>query len=267
MSTWLKYTLYGFTIWLASYIASSYAGNSNITLVTEHLPPYQIYHADNKQISGYSIDIVNAAFKHTSYNYQIEVFPWARTYKMVLKHENTCAFTIAKTAARQPLFHWTDKLFSTNKFFVGLTANKNLKINSLEDIKSYKTAVLKNDYSHEYLLKQGFVDNENLYIVTSTDSLIKLLATRNGIDLILVDPASINYQAKQANLPVHLFKTYWQLCPESQDLYLACSKTTSEQVVNDFSKALQIIKTTGEYQRIKQHWLNNDQTITAEQSR
>ena len=64
--------------------------------------------------------------------------------------------------------------------------SKKITIIPLEQAKQYRIAVLKDNYSHQYLLSQGFEEGKNLMLMNSFDNIfkeIKFETEKNTIDL------------------------------------------------------------------------------------
>jgi len=210
--------------------------------------------SENGRVVGFSTEILQAALAHTTINYDIKIYPWSRSYAMAMQNKNTCIYLIGRNNERESLFKWVQTIVSTNDFFVGLESNKNIAINTIEDVKKYKVAVLKDDRTHTKLLKHGFVENKNLYVVNNTYSLLKLLVLRPEIDLILADTVNVLYRAKFNNIDPRLFKTYFQINKKPVNLYLACSLATDDKITTEIGKGITTVQNNGEYQAISQKW-------------
>ncbi|HOO33220.1 MAG TPA: transporter substrate-binding domain-containing protein [Thermotogota bacterium] len=75
--------------------------------------------------------------------------------------------------------------------------NKNIfGVKSLSDIRGFDIGVVENDFSHDYLLKNGFIDEIKPY--RSTEELIKA-AVNNEIDIFITDGPSANYYLEKNN--------------------------------------------------------------------
>jgi len=240
-----------FLLFLITSSSSKAIEQVQVSFVTEHLPPFQI--AENDKVSGFATDILKAALVHTNIQSSFKVYPWTRAYNIAKKRQNTCIYTIAKIEERERLFKWVDVLTTTNSYFIGLKSNKNIHIDSIEDAKNYRVAVLRDDVTHQVLLKHGFIENKNLYIVNNSHSLLKLLSLRKSVDLILADKLTINYRARYNKVDPNLFKVFHQINDKPYNFYLACSLSTSDNIVKTLKQALHTIKNNGEYQAV----LNN----------
>lgn len=232
--------------------STSVLANERIHLVTEHLPPFQILTKD--AIDGYATEIVTSALIDKNIAFTIDAYPWPRAYSMAKTEPNTCIFSIARTPEREEKFKWVGTIAETYSDFVGLKSNNNIQINSIADAKNYNIAVIRDDVSHEILLKNGFVELENLYVINNTFSLLKLLTYRKDIDLILVDQLTIDYRAKYSKIDPQLFRSFYRMNKKPYYFYLACSNQTSDDTVNKISEALADFKKTKRFKEIDKKW-------------
>jgi polar amino acid transport system substrate-binding protein len=226
--------------------------NTTLTLVTENLPPYQMLEAG--KITGFATEIITQVMKEANFNYQIKIYPWSRSYNYAQKKQNTCIYSIARIAERENLFQWTQPIAIAHTAFIGLSNKKNITLNSIEDAKKYITAVLRDDVTHQLLLRNGFKEFENFFIVNNSDSLLKLLITRKNIDFILVDPSSIPFRAIYNKVDKKRFKTFFAVNNQKQTFYLACSNATSPEIIKKLDKAITTIKKNGIYSHIIKKW-------------
>ncbi len=240
------------------YLITHYvnASPTTLTIVTEQLPPFQMQSADG--VTGYATEIIKAILLEAKIDFKITLYPWTRAYNLAIKKENTCIYSIARTSEREQLFQWTKPIASTNSSFIGLVSNKNIKMTKLEDAKKYITAVIKDDITHQLLLKNGFIEGEHFYVVNNPNSLLKLLTTRKKIDLILVDYLTIKYRAQYDHIDPKIFTPYLHLNKKPLNFYLACSKKTDPIIIDHISESLDNIKAKGVYQKIIDKWLNKE---------
>jgi len=232
--------------------ASNAVSGTHLYFYTEHRPPFQF--VENNEISGFSTEIIKAALGQTPYIYDIKIYPWSNSYNIVQKKQNACIYVIARTPAREKLFQWTIPLISTELMFVGLKSNKNIQLNSIEDAKNYRIAVLKDDVTHQLLIKHGFDENKNMYVYKNSTSVFKLLSTRSNIDLILTDQITIQNNEKYYQLDPSQYKSFFKLTKNPLEFSIACSKQTDPEVVNNLSLSIKLIKDNGTYQKIIDKW-------------
>jgi len=210
---------------------------------------------EGDKITSFSAEVIRAALALTSYQYELAIYPWSRAYNLALKKENTCVFSLARTKERESLFQWTQPIFITNSKFVGLASNRHISLEKISDAKKYHIAVLKDDFTQQLLLSHGFELNKNLFVVNNPDSFLKLLLTREHIDLILTDDMTLHYRAQYDQIDPSLFKEYLALNNSPIRFYLACSHQTPAAVIDNLATAIARLKENGHYQKIADKWL------------
>ena len=214
-----------------------------------HSPPFQFTNESNN-VEGLTTTVIEEALKLTSYDYDVKIFPWARSFFLAQAKENTCIYLISRDKEREKLFKWVTPILLTNDYFIGLSSRTDIKVNNIEDVKKYNVAVLKEDRTYYDLLKLGFVENKNLFVINDSTSMLKLLTKRKQIDFILADTINVKYRAIFNNMDYDLFKTYFKLNKKPIELYLACSLKISTEVINNLSQAINKIKENGTYDKI-----------------
>ena len=224
-----------------------------LRFVTEHLPPFQII--GEYKVEGFATEIVEAALAHINRKPDITIYSWTRAYNLAMQRPNTCIYSIARTKEREDKFIWTEIISTTDSHFITVKDRVPLiKVNSIEDAKNYRVAVLRDDFTHQFLMNAGFIENKNLYVVTNTKSLLQLLSTKKYIDLILADPLTVRYRAIYNEMDPEQFIAIHKLNYVPIDFYVACSLTTEKSVIEELTNGLKWVKQSGEYQKILQRW-------------
>ena len=239
---------------MISFKSSGQQSEESLSFVTEVLPPYQVL--EHGQIKGFSTELIEHTLKHANIPYTLAVNSWTRSYKLALQNKNTCIYSIARLPFREPLFHWVGSLTNTNMVIFGAKGQQPYKLDSLNDAKNYTVAVIKDDVTHQALLNAGFVNGENLYVVENTSSLLKLLTTRDNIDLIVADDITIHYRAKLANISMDKVSRLFEMPDLPLNFYLACHKETSPKLLEKLDFSLLQIKKNGTYDKVFAKWQN-----------
>lgn len=226
---------------------------SDIRVVTEHLPPYQINTAAGPR--GFATEIVQQLFKEADVPYHIEFQSWSRAYQLALRDPNVCIYSISKSEERQRLFHWVGALSYNITGIYALKNRTDIRLSSLEQARNYTIAVTRDDITHHYLLQHGFKEGKELYVLDTVDSMLQVLVNRpKEIDLVLVNDTILKYRAHEAGMTERQFVRLLDLPDLPLDFHLACSLKTSPTVVAKLRNALNQLKRDGRYQKIVGDW-------------
>lgn len=206
-----------------------------LSIVTETLPPFQI--VQGKEITGIATKRVRELLNKVGVDYTIKAHPWHISYSLALKTPNTCIYSISRTAEREPLFQWIGKLAEITPSFYTSVQNA-ISIVSLSDAKQHKTAVLRDDLTHQFLVSKGFKEDLHLYVSESYDSLFNLLdVSSRGIDLVISNDLLVQ---ERFSMPGQ--KKRYRKVMDLNELrvlfYLACNKETSLVLVDKLQKGL-----------------------------
>lgn len=231
------------------------AQQTEITLVTEHLPPYQMIQKDSS-VTGFAVEVVEEVFKRADVSYALHGYPWVKSYNIALKKNNYCIFSIARIPSREDLFTWVGSITEQNNAVVwGLKSNEHSReIKTLDDLKNYTTAVNKDDVTHTGMLNIGLTEDKNLYVLHHTESLINLLVTRPAIDFIVADDITISHRAKLSGVSMDLLQRVIEVESLPLNFYLACNLKTDENIVKKLKTSLSTIHQDGTYQKILSKW-------------
>ncbi|WP_448549261.1 substrate-binding periplasmic protein [Thalassotalea fusca] len=224
-----------------------------LKFVTEHLPPFQII--GKTKVEGFVTEILEAALARAKITPDISIYSWTRAYNLALQRPNTCIYSIARTQERENKFMWIEVVATTDSHFITVKDRvEQIDIKSLESAKNYRTAVLRDDFTHQYLINAGFIENKNLYVVNNTRSLLQLLKSKKYIDLILADPLTIHYRAIYNKMDPEQFVAIHKVNANPINFYVACSLSTEKSIIEALSNALEWVKQSGEYQNILRRW-------------
>ena len=226
-----------------------------LQIVSTEEAPYQ--YTEGSKIKGVSAEILRDVLKEAGYEgTEIQMYPWARAYKMALEEKNTLIFTIQRSQERETLFHWTCPLFKSTYKVYKLKSRDDITIQRFEDINSYKLGVWRNDIRHQYFASKGFT---NLHVVSRDELNIKMLLA-GRIDLYVGNLLTLPYQMKQ--LWGFRDEEFAQLEPvyTLEDntigmLYMAFSLGTDESLREQFAAALENVKASGKFQAIVEKYL------------
>lgn len=238
-----------------SFSASIFAQSvKNIKFMTENYPPFNF--KENGNLQGISVDLLTAAMKKIdpSFNHsKIELLPWARGYKIVQDEKNTCLFAMTRTEARENLFKWAGPI---SPECIGLIARKdrNIKINSIDDLKKYNIGTVIDDVGEQLLNEKG-ISNDKLDRVSGSISILSSIKKLNSerIDLFSYCPTTFKWKAKKYGFNPNNYELVYLL--KKGESYFAFNKNTPDKVVNQIQKAIDEVKKDGTYQKILDKYL------------
>lgn len=223
-----------------------------VRVLTEHLPPYQIDQRNG--VSGFATEVVRRTFDQAGINYQIEVLDWSRAYQLSLRHADTCIYSISKSPERTPLFQWIGAISYNVTAMYSLSNRAEIQLTSIEDARKLVTAVTRDDITHHYLLKHGFVEGKQLYVLENVASMLNVLADRNKIDLVIINDTILKYRAEESKVPLTSLKKQLVLPDLPLDFHLACSLKTPKDTVQKLTQSLKQLKSNGEFDLIVTGW-------------
>ncbi len=232
-------------------IFSCQALTAQLSIVTEHLAPFQIVTKDS--IGGISTEVIEATLKESGYQYTIESHPWTSSYNRAKQEKNTCIYSLARIPKREAMFQWVGHIINSTISFYSLSSNT-LTISNLNEAKKYKTAVIKDDVTHHFLLANGFIENEHFYVMNNYDALLKLLEVPSRqIDLVIINDDMINSRVNSST-EASKYKDVHMLKELSLNFYFACSLNTDKKIVTKLIQVMKKLEQAGVYTEIRNKW-------------
>jgi polar amino acid transport system substrate-binding protein len=220
--------------------------SAELTILTENLPP--LNYLDNGILVGPSVEIVKEIQKRVGSQEQIQVYPWARAYKMALEKENVILFGMTYTEVRKDKFKWVGPL-ATKRDILVAKKDSGIKIKSLEDAKKVKSiGTLLDDTRGRLLERNGF---SNLEPVSDEQLNAKKLAL-GRIDLWAYKIPGLRTVCDLAGVDYTEFEEVYHL--REIDLMIAFSKKTSDSIVQKWRDAFNEMLTDGTIMHIRKNW-------------
>ncbi len=224
----------------------------SLKVITEEYPPYNF--TSGNLAKGIAVDLMVQVLKKlgsTKSREDIIFSPWARGYNDTLRLPNTCLFSTTRTEEREDLFKWVGPV-GINKLVLTARKDRNIKINSIQDLKNYKIGVIFEDFAEQVLVGKG-IGKDELEPVSKTVHNIKKLNS-GRIDLWGYGEDTAKWELKEHGFEPDDYETVYII--QSKDLYFAFNKETDDGMIKIFQAALDELKENGEYQKILDHYLN-----------
>ena len=218
----------------------------DLTVLTENLPP--LNYVENGVLVGPSVEIVKEILRRVGSDEKIQVYPWARAYKMALEDENVILFGMTYTKVREDKFKWVGPL-ATKRDILVAKKGLGIKINSLEDAKNVKSIGTLREDTRERLLKSyGFT---NLEPVSDEQLNAKKLAL-GRIDLWTYKIPGLRTVCDLAGVNYTEFEEVYHL--REIELMIAFSKKTSDSIVQKWRNAFNEMLADGAIMQIRKKW-------------
>ncbi|MGD8992925.1 MAG: ABC transporter substrate-binding protein [Desulfobacterales bacterium] len=220
--------------------------SAELTILTENLPP--LNYVDNGVLVGPSVEIVREIQRRVGSEAEIQVYPWARAYKMALEDENVILFGMTYTKVRHDKFKWVGPL-ATKRDILVAQKGSGIKIKDLEDAKKVKRiGTLRDDTRGRLLQSQGFT---NLEPVSDEQLNAKKLAL-GRIDLWAYKIPGLRTVCDLAGVDHTSFEEVYHL--REIDLMIAFSKKTSDSIVQKWKSAFDEMVADGTIGKIQKKW-------------
>ncbi len=225
----------------------SFVINANEKLKAVATSHKLLQYQENGQIKGPSADIFKLLMAEAKLANSIEFYPWSRAYKIAETRPNTMILSMVRTKYREDKFYWLTKVSELVRAFISLKIKPENFVKNIELAQRKVVAVVRDSYSYNSLIKQGFSEDKNLYVVTRIEHAISLFE-KGKVDLIYTDPTvMINYYAalnKNSDKLVNFFTL-----PETRrESYIAINRSSDLLLVKKLKQAAKKIKTLDSYQ-------------------
>jgi len=218
----------------------------DLLLMTEAYPPLNF--VQDGQLQGISVDLMARMLEmlHAkTTRADIAILPWARAYKNLQTKANTCLFAMMRTPEREPLFKWVGPIAPSR---VVLTAPKykQVKIQSVQDLKKYRVGVVIDDIGEQTLVEQGL--DKGTFVASSTPDLCANQLEKGRIDLWAYDELVTKWVLKKQGFDPADYETVYVL--KSGEYFIAFHNDTPDALIRHFQQALDDLNVAGEVRKI-----------------
>lgn len=201
------------------------------------------------QISGPALDLAEAVLTRARLDYNLEVAPWARAYKLATSDPNVLLFTLGRTPEREHHFNWIGETFPLEFKAYRLKERRDIAIRSTDDLRKYRISVVRDAAIVPVLLKlglsEGRLDGGLQLIPGAHDHWPKLEHGR--VDLFVATSLAIRTMCLRGDLDCTRIEEAWTFTQPRMMAYLAFSAHTPESVVRKTSTAYAALRQDGSY--------------------
>lgn len=217
-------------------LSSLSLASESITIVTEDFPPYN--YVENGHLSGTaSMLIKDILLELDMPDQEITLLPWARAYQTALTDENVLIYSIIRCEERESDFKWVGKIGDLKMCFIKLKIRDDISVTSIEDLKKYRIGLTRDTAPDHILKKYGIEASEKL---SRDDQVINMLLA-GRIDVLPAYGHTFKLLINRLGYSKGLFEKVYCLDKEEKELYIAFSNKTSDEIVEKFKRAFQIV--------------------------
>jgi polar amino acid transport system substrate-binding protein len=220
--------------------------SEKMTILTENMPP--LNYVKDGVLVGPSVEIVREIQRRVKSYEPIEVYPWARAYKMALEDVNVVLFSMTYTKDRHDKFKWIGPLAKKRDILVAKKGS-GTAVKSLEDAKRVKRIGTLRDDTRELFLKSlGF---DNLESVSDEQKNAKKLIL-GRIDLWAYKKPGLRTVCELAEVDYNQVEEVFHL--REIELMTAFSKKTPDEIVQKWRDAFNEMLADGTIMKIRKRW-------------
>ena len=207
-----------------------------LRVITEAYPPYNFVDK-NGNVTGQSVEIVQAILQKSGTAAAVEVMPLSEGLDLARKGPNIVVFSINRTPQREGLYKWVGPIGDYKQVFY-TRKGSTVRVDKLEDaMAAAGIAVYKGDAGNQFLAAKGFTNLDESQ--TDLEALKKL--ADNRVQLWLGNKGGLAVTAKQAGIrPDELVEL--PVVVTQADLYIAVSKDVPDSSVSAWQKILDSLK-------------------------
>ena len=220
--------------------------SADLIILTENLPP--LNYVKDGELVGPSVDIVKEIQRRVGSQERIQVYPWARAYKMAMENENVVLFSTTHTKDRDDKFKWIGPLATKRDILVARKAS-GIKINTLDDAKSVgRIGTLREDTRERLLKSYGFTNLEPV----SDEQLNAQKLVLGRIDLWAYKIPGLRTVCELAGVDHNELEEVYHL--RKIDVSIAFSQKTSDSIVEKWKIAFDEMVADGTIMKIRRKW-------------
>lgn len=216
---------------------------AELTIMTEEFPPYN--YTKDSEIKGLCTRVVQAVQKKVGDQTAIGVGSWGPSYERLLSGPDMGLFCTTRTEQREKLFKWVGPIAYSNLVFQENTLHPT-DIKTFEDAKKLSVGVIENDSSQIYLTEKGF---KNLKVYPNDKEMYADLS-KGKFDLTTGNELNLPLLTKEVGLPGKSIRNT-QVVIYRKGMYLAFSKDVSDVLISKWQTALEEMKSSGEYDKVR----------------
>ncbi|MES2300432.1 MAG: ABC transporter substrate-binding protein [Pseudomonadota bacterium] len=210
---------------------------------TENVPPASIL-KDGKVV-GRATEKIELMMARAGVAIDITMLPWQRAYSSAKLRQDGCVYPAARSPEREAMFKWVGPVSLTEWVLYG-TAQRQLRLASLEDARPFKIAAYLGDATEQFLQARGFKVES-----VANDALNPNKLLGNRVDLWASTPARAGSYIRQAHAEGKIVQL---LSYNKVPLYLACNPAVPTPWIDNLNAILAHMERDGSIKAIDEKY-------------
>lgn len=225
-------------------LLSSFAFSKTLTMATGEWSPWVSKSLKHYGAASY---IAKEAFKTQNIDLEFNFYPWKRAYLTAKVTKDDVSGFWLKNKKREKDFYFSDEIFTIKNVFI-FKKGKNIKFDSIDDLKNYKVAITRG-YSYSQKI-DDMIKNSQLDIHTVNSDLAGLRQTlKKDIFDVFICSLSVASELLKDNFTQEEIDKL-QISRKSvfeKGVYLMVSKEhkDNQKILNSFNKGLKELRSKG----------------------
>lgn len=227
-----------------SFAETGKANNSSLKVRGDwNYPPFEFI--ENGEAKGFNVDLMKAISRVMGLEIDLELYNWKKVTEELAAGQIDIITGMNYSKDRDKIY---DFCKINLKVFPSIFVRKESTIKSLSDLKNREVIVQNGDIMHDYALKH--LGNSKLIVVESHLEAVKLLSSGKH-DCALLAKMQGMYFATRAGID-NIRTIDISISPL---LYSPAVREGNNYLLDILNEGLQILKVTGEYDKIRERWL------------
>lgn len=252
MFDWLRVS----TLTSLLVLASVTHGDTNevqapLTFFAVDYPPYIM--ATEVPVYGMDVDVVKAAFAASGVPVEINMMPWNRIVKSIKLGTIPGTISCSKRPYRLEYMLFSDPTSEIKRIAMSKRSLNTDQINVLQDLNKVSVTTVEGWGMQNQLVRLKIPHST----APTIESALQAVIHRNIDVLYMAELPALYYAEKLDHLDAMKVTAFHD--QTALPLHLCVSKAypNAQQIVDSFNQGLERIKSTGQYESIRQHYLNS----------
>ena len=214
---------------------------SQITLYTEHMPPYSYQGED--QVEGINAALMRQLCQRLQLQCDIILLPWRRAFDSARQQTLSGVFSTARSAEREAQFRWIGPIASDWGYLFRLKGRAEVNPENLEQAKSFKLAIARGDVYESYFRQHGFEYGQNMLDFANKAEPVPLFLA-GKIDLLVGSKRSLRNWMLEHQQPADTAEALFML-EDVGDNYLALNANFPAELAVKMQQELDLMRKQG----------------------